>query len=65
MSERIRQAYRLAGLKAPDGKGIHTEKAHKCVINYRKKGMSISEAWKRCMGGLGPKLAVKKSHRKA
>jgi len=64
MTKAIKKKYRKAGLKPPDGKGIHTAKAHECVINYRKKGMSKDEAWKRCMGGLGAKLAVKKSHRR-
>lgn len=62
MSESIREKYKAAGLKAPDGKGIHTVKAHDCVINYLKKGLSKDEAWKRCMGGLGRNKAVKKSH---
>lgn len=63
MSKAIKQAYRLAGLKAPKGKGIHTKRAHDCVITYRKKGLAKDEAWKRCMGGLGRNLAVKKGHR--
>ena len=62
MSQAIKEKYRKAGLKPPDGKGIHTEQAHECVINYLKKGLSKDEAWKRCMGGLGRNLAVKKSH---
>gem|GEM_PF-6648094 len=56
--------YRKAGVTPPKGKGIHTKRAHECVINYRKKGMAKDEAWKRCMGGLGAKLAVKKSHQR-
>jgi hypothetical protein len=62
MSENIKKMYRRAGLKAPDGKGVHTSRAHSCVIEYLKKGFSKNEAWKRCMGGLGRNLAVKKSH---
>ena len=48
--------------KMPEGKGIHTEAFHSCVVNYLKKGFSYDEAAKRCMGGLGRNKAVKKSH---
>lgn len=65
MSQEIRKEYHKAGLKPPNGKGIHTKRAHQCVINYQKKGLSKNEAWKRCMGGLGSKLAVKKSHQRS
>ena len=68
MSERIKNLYkkanvpmRRAGIKK--GKGIHTEAAHQCVINYLKKGFRASEAWKRCVGGLG-KAAINPSHRR-
>lgn len=63
MSQAIRQLYKDAGLKAPAGKGLHTLRAHKCVVSYLKKGFSTKEAWERCMGGLGAELAVKKAHR--
>jgi len=62
MSKAIRELYRKKGLKSPDGKGIHTYTAHKCVTNYLSKGVSKDEAWKRCMGGLGRNKAVKKTH---
>ena len=62
MSQDIKAMYRRAGVKPPDGKGIHTKRAHSCVVNYLKKGISKDEAWKRCMGGLGRNKAVKKSH---
>ena len=63
MSKKIMAMYKKAGVSPPSpGKGIHTEAAHSCVINYRKKGMAKDEAWKRCMGGLGRNKAVKKSH---
>ena len=65
MSEAIKKVYRRAGLKSPDGKGIHTKVAHECVVNYLKKGFSKDEAWKRCMGGLGAAKAVKKSHQRS
>lgn len=64
MSKTIRKAYKKAGLKSPDGKGIHTLRVHKCVIAYLKKGFGKNEAWKRCMGGMGAKYAVKKAHRR-
>jgi len=64
MSQKIRAIYRKAGVesKMPEGKGIHTEAFHSCVVNYLKKGFSYDEAAKRCMGGLGRNKAVKKSH---
>ncbi len=63
MGKQIKQAYQEAGLTPPKGKGIHTLRSHRCVINYLKKGFSKDEAWKRCMGGMGRDLAVKKAHR--
>lgn len=64
MSEAIKSEYRKAGIAPPQhGKGVHTMRAHKAVIKYRKKGMSKSEAWKRVMGGMG-KYAVKPGHRR-
>lgn len=65
MGKEIKKLYRDAGLTPPDGKGIHTKRAHACVIFYLKKGFSKDEAWKRCMGGIGADLAVKKSHRRS
>ncbi len=62
MSERIRRIYQQAGQKPPDGKGIHTERFHRCVVDYLKKNLSYKEAAKRCMGGIGRNLAVNKSH---
>jgi len=66
MSKRIREIYKKGGVasKAPNGKGIHTEAFHSCVVEYLKKGFSYKEAAKRCMGGLGKKRAVKKSHQR-
>jgi len=64
MSESIRQLYISAGLTPPRGKGLHTLRAHICVVSYLKKGLSKNEAWKRCVGGLGAGLAVKKAHRR-
>ena len=63
MSKKIKQMYRSAGVAAPRGRGIHTEVAHSCVLNYLKKGLGKGEAWKRCMGALQEK-AIKKGHRK-
>ena len=62
MSKAIKALYSKEGLKAPDGKGVHTALAHACVVGYLKKGFSKDEAWKRCVGGLGRNKAVKKSH---
>ena len=65
MSKEIKKLYRKEGLKPPDGKGIHTKRAHKAVVQYLKKGMSKEEAWKRVMGGMGRDLVVKKAHRRS
>ena len=62
MSKAIKALYSEAGVKAPEGKGIHTKAFHSCVVGYLKKGLSYNEAAKRCMGGLGRDKAVKKSH---
>lgn len=64
MSKAIKELYRKAGLPAPNGKGIHTTRAHRAVVRYLKQGMSKKEAWKRVMGGMGRDFAVKKSHRR-
>lgn len=63
MSKAVRKAYKSAGLKPPNGKGVHTLRGHQCVIRYLKKGLSKDEAWKRCIGGLG-KHAIKPGHRR-
>lgn len=63
MTKEIKRMYKSAGVAVPGGRGIHTKVAHSCVINYLKKGMAKSEAWKRCVGALKEK-AIKKSHRR-
>jgi len=72
MSENIRRMYRKAGMKPPNGKGLHTARAHRAVIWYmKKKGLSKSEAWKRVIGGMGkwafkhPKLSKEKKSKMA
>ena len=64
--EEIRKLYEEAGLlsQMPEGKGMNTVAAHKCVISYLKKGVSKDEAWKRCVGGMGEK-AITPEHRRA
>lgn len=63
MTERIKNMYRRAGLRPPKGRGLHTERAHKQVIRYRKQGFSTQEAWKRVVGGMG-RHAIKAGHRR-
>lgn len=63
MSKKIKQMYRSAGIRPPDGKGIHTKAAHSCVVEYLRKGLSKDSAWKRCMGALKAR-AIKKAHRR-
>jgi hypothetical protein len=63
MTKRIRQLYRNAGLKPPDGKGIHTTAFHKCVVKVTKAG-TAKNPHAVCMKSLGRNKAVKKSHRR-
>lgn len=63
MSKAIMAEYKRAGVTPPKGKGQHTLVFHKCAVRYMKKGMEKSEAYKRCMGGLGRDASVKKAHR--
>lgn len=60
----IAKVYRDAGFEPPAGKGMHTLAFHTCAVQYLKKGLSRDEAYKRCMGGLGPDAAVRAEHRR-
>jgi len=64
MSKKIREMYKKAGVPAPDGKGIHTEKFHRMAIGIKKSnpGYSMERAYRIAMGQLGRDKAVKKSH---
>lgn len=62
MGKAVKAAYRKHGVEPPNGKGIHTLRAHKAVARYMGKGMSKNEAWKRVMGGMGRDKVVKKKH---
>ncbi len=66
MSKRIREVYKKAGLKGPDGKGIHTLKFHKMAAGIKREHpeYSMQRAYKIAMGVLGPGKAVKKKHRR-
>jgi len=64
MSKKIREMYRKAGLKPPDGKGIHTERFHECVIALTKALNPVDNPYAVCMAKLGRDKSVKKSHRK-
>lgn len=61
MTKEIKDLYRKAGLKSPDGKGIHTKKFHECVVDLKKKG-SAKNPYAVCMASIGAKGAVKPSH---
>ena len=58
----IRAVYKKAGLKAPDGKGIHTKKFHEMAVAIKRDNPSYSMS--RCysigMGKLGRNKAVNK-----
>jgi len=66
MSKRIRKIYKKAGVKAPNGKGIHTEKFHSMAVAIKRDNPSypMSRCYQIAMGQLGPSKAVKKSHRR-
>jgi len=65
-SEDIKAMYKKAGIKAPDGKGIHTKKFHECVIGVLKGDkegkLKYENAAAICMSRLGRDKAVRKSH---
>jgi hypothetical protein len=61
MSQNIKRMYRKAGLTPPNGKGIHSEKFHRCVIDVTKKG-GVTSPHAVCMASMGRNKAVKKSH---
>lgn len=61
MTEQIRELYKEAGLNPPNGKGVHTEKFHKCVVDVKKKGTAKSP-YAVCMASIGPEKAIKKTH---
>lgn len=58
------EMYRKAGVPAPDGKGIHTEKFHAMAIGIKKANpeYSMERAYAIAMSKLGRDKAVKKSH---
>ena len=69
MSAKIKGYYRKAGFKPPDGKGIHTEAFHRCVVGVKKdiragKTKKGTNPYAVCMPSLGAGGAVKKGHRR-
>ena len=70
MSRKIERMYRKEGLKPPNGKGIHTEKFHRCVVKVEGKIKAGklpagSSAHAICMASMGADAAVKPKHRKS
>ncbi len=67
MTEAVKKVYRKAGVKAPNGKGIHTIRFHKmaAAIKRDNPSYSMSRAYSIAMGKLGAGRAVRKSHRKS
>ena len=63
MTKAIKEMYRKAGVKAPDGKGVHTARFHRCVVQV-SKDPSIESPHAVCMKSLGVAGAVKKGHRR-
>lgn len=66
----IKKLYRDAGFTAPKGKGIHTDKFHRCVVDVMKKikagkMKAGSDPHAICMASLGADGAVKAEHRKS
>ena len=69
MSKKIKQLYTKAGLKSPDGKGIHSKKFHRCVIDIKLKIAKGempegTNPYAVCMKFIGKEKAVKKAHQK-
>lgn len=66
MSQAIKQMYRQAGLNPPKGKGEHTMKFHRCVVQCAKDQGGVIEGkvncWAVCMASVGRDKAVRKSH---
>jgi len=65
MTKRIKQIYQNAGIKPPDGKGIHTQKFHEMAVAIKRDNPSypMQRCYQIAMGNLGSGKAVKKSHR--
>ena len=61
MGKQIREVYRKAKVKAPNGKGIHTKKFHEVAVAVKKKnrGWSMSRAYATAMKTLGRDRSVK------
>lgn len=66
MSKAIKKIYKKKGVKAPNGKGIHTKKFHDVATSIKRDNPSYSmdRCYKIAMGKLGKTKAVKKSHRR-
>jgi len=66
MTEAIRRIYKKKGVKAPDGKGIHTAKFHDIATSIKRDNPSypMSRCYAIAMGKLGRDKAVKKGHRR-
>ncbi len=69
MSKAILELYKKARIKAPNGKGIHTLKYHKCIINVMLKIKAgkmpaDSNPYSICMSSIGRDEAVKKGHQR-
>jgi len=65
MTEAIRKIYRDAGLKPPDGKGIHKQKFHEIAVAIKRDNPSYSMS--RCYSIAMTKTpggGVKKSHKR-
>jgi len=66
----IKRLYRDAGFAPPKGKGIHTEKFHRCVVDVKKKIRdgkmpAGSNAHAICMNSIGVEGSVKPEHRQS
>ena len=58
-----KKLHKKSNVTIPKGKGIHTQKFHKCVISVASKNNKVNP-YAICMKQLGRDNAVKKSHRK-
>ena len=64
MSAVIKKLYTKAGIKPPDGKGIHTKKFHEMAVAIKREnpGYDMSRCYSIAMSQIGRNKAVKKSH---
>jgi hypothetical protein len=62
MTKQIKAMYKKAGVRAPNGKGVHTKAFHSRATKIMQSGTPRTTAYATAMKQLGRNKAVKKSH---